>query len=388
MQTSNHPREQLPALTGIRFLLAFHVVLFHCQIAFHGLLPNWMLNILGTGYSAVGVFFVLSGFILAYTYVYPEKQQTIDVRAFWAARFARIYPVYLLALLCLIPFAIFPYDSLRAVRGVFFDPWAGIAHIFTLQTWMPDSVLTWNVPGWSIGNEFFFYLLFPFFAGKMLARLSIRALLVVVVAMWLIGNLAPVLYIILDPDGFGALPAPAYLRPHLRLAGSWLHFVNFNPLFRLPEFVMGVALAGIFIAKKRSGSPGNRGWLAASAAALIVVILATSSVISFPLIHNALLTPLFCLLIFGLTSERGILSRLLRTRAFVLLGSASYSVYILQLPVLFLCFRMTGSSGETMSVRFVIGYVILLLIVSILVYRFVETPGRRFLRRRVIRKRP
>jgi peptidoglycan/LPS O-acetylase OafA/YrhL len=44
------------------------------------------------GYSGVSFFFVLSGFILVYTY----SGRATTLRAFWQARFARIYPFYLL----------------------------------------------------------------------------------------------------------------------------------------------------------------------------------------------------------------------------------------------------------------------------------------------------
>ena len=54
-------------------------------------------NLFAVGWTGVDLFFVLSGFIMAA--VYWDLQDRADRRAYWAARFARIYPVYLLSLL-------------------------------------------------------------------------------------------------------------------------------------------------------------------------------------------------------------------------------------------------------------------------------------------------
>ncbi len=61
-------RPRLPALTSLRFLAAFHVVIFHFQAmqVFPG--PPWFQKLSSIGYVGVSFFFVLSGFILVYTY--------------------------------------------------------------------------------------------------------------------------------------------------------------------------------------------------------------------------------------------------------------------------------------------------------------------------------
>lgn len=54
------------------------------------------------GYLAVSFFFILSGFIL--TYNYADRWPSVSLREYLLARFARIYPIYLLALLLELPF--------------------------------------------------------------------------------------------------------------------------------------------------------------------------------------------------------------------------------------------------------------------------------------------
>src|SRR5207244_8397484 len=77
-------RPKLKALTTLRFFAALHVVLFHMRVV--GILGGgqwWYQNFASIGYIGVNCFFVLSGFILVYTYSGPN----LNVRRFWQARF-------------------------------------------------------------------------------------------------------------------------------------------------------------------------------------------------------------------------------------------------------------------------------------------------------------
>lgn len=68
---------QLPALTGLRFLAAACIVVFHANHHFGGI-------VIGAGVAwalAVTLFFMLSGFILAYNY--PSLSGLAATRRFW-----------------------------------------------------------------------------------------------------------------------------------------------------------------------------------------------------------------------------------------------------------------------------------------------------------------
>src|ERR1700734_2999717 len=89
-----HARKpQLPALTGIRTLLAIFIILFHFTPPHLGLLYPFIDN----GYIFVGVFFLISGYVLTYTYA--DRGRNPDKPQLWLARFSRLYPVYLFVLL-------------------------------------------------------------------------------------------------------------------------------------------------------------------------------------------------------------------------------------------------------------------------------------------------
>ena len=78
------PRISTPILplTSVRFFAAFYVVLLHSVLwSNHVETSTWMGRFLRTGYTAVGFFFVLSGYILAYVYLDTDKP--FNRRAFW-----------------------------------------------------------------------------------------------------------------------------------------------------------------------------------------------------------------------------------------------------------------------------------------------------------------
>src|SRR5437879_9174903 len=133
----------LRALTGLRFFAALHVVGLHLLADGHleGL-PVFVREVLVRGYMAVGLFFVLSGFILTYTYL-GNGMGTLGpsgTRRFWVARFARIYPVYLLGLALTLVFY-FPTE----LRDNFGRAVAAVVVVPTMvQGWTPMTATLWN----------------------------------------------------------------------------------------------------------------------------------------------------------------------------------------------------------------------------------------------------
>ena len=87
-----HARSPLRALTGLRFVAAFWVVLYHffrpVQL---GIPMRGIDSIVQSGFCGVGLFFALSGFVLSYVYGDIDSDHPIAKRNFWGARFARIY---------------------------------------------------------------------------------------------------------------------------------------------------------------------------------------------------------------------------------------------------------------------------------------------------------
>ena len=97
---SDQQQGQLPALTSLRFIAAFAVLLLHYRDLL-GPLPDGVFRAIVGGQYGVTFFFILSGFILTYRYHDWFAGGVTDGRywRFQRYRIARIYPVYILGLL-------------------------------------------------------------------------------------------------------------------------------------------------------------------------------------------------------------------------------------------------------------------------------------------------
>ena len=339
-------RAPLPALTGVRFLAATQVVLYHFGSGFaqRHHLPRPLTNLLINGWTAVTLFFILSGFILSYTYSGQIARPGGKLR-FWEARFARIYPVYLLALLLSWPF-----------RG---NPGLGLSiAVFTMvQAWNPFHANyggAWNSPAWTLSTEAFFYLLFPFFL-PLLEKCSIRTLKYLAAAAILV-----VL--------FGHTMTPS-ADPLPRLTGLPL------PVFRFPEFLAGMALSLIFLRTPRRLRRLPLAYAAILATIIILMFVKGPwlSLLAIPL----------SVLIYELAAGDTLLVRLLGSKPFLLLGGASYAIYLLQEPVRsWTHFAVTGSTDLRVATGGIDTFLspVILVAFSIGVFLFWEEPTRKRLR--------
>ncbi|MFL5337706.1 MAG: acyltransferase family protein, partial [Geminicoccaceae bacterium] len=156
---------ELLALTSIRGIAAWWVVLFHLRLLLAPWLPSAAIALLDQGNLAVDLFFVLSGFVIALNYgdrlasgrATPTRA---DIADFLFRRFARIYPLHLLILLGFAAYfgaAILLGSATVAEQ----DPGYFLASLFLVQNWGFLHALKWNVPAWSISTEACAYLLFP-----------------------------------------------------------------------------------------------------------------------------------------------------------------------------------------------------------------------------------
>jgi peptidoglycan/LPS O-acetylase OafA/YrhL len=203
--------QRLDSLTGLRFFAAWLVVVHHFS-NFATLPYIWRY----TGFGATGVtfFFVLSGFVLTWSFVPSDTPP----RFYWR-RFARIVPLHLVTTALALP-------VFYSWRDVPYD-WSAIALSFLLlHAWVPTATTYFagNPASWSLSCEMFFYALHPFFVRRALAAKLLAvgiAAAVVLAAVFIVARWSP--------DWFS-----------LRIVG-WLLYIS--PLFRVGEFVLGVLLA-------------------------------------------------------------------------------------------------------------------------------------------------
>jgi peptidoglycan/LPS O-acetylase OafA/YrhL len=138
--------------------------------------------------------------------------------------------------------------------------------------------------------------------------------------------------------------------------------------------------------ERAAAQPTGRwgGWISEAAGGVILALLAVSPWLSFILLHNGLLAPAFGLLIFGLASGRGPLAWILSRPGLVLLGEASYALYLLHQPLWWWATTLRHVNAlDRQPTSFFLGYVAVTLAASVVLLQLIEKPGRRALRRRL-----
>ncbi len=359
-------RPPLPALTGIRTLLAIFIILFHFTPPHLGLLYPFIDN----GYVFVGVFFLISGYIL--TYNYADRGKALSKREFWLARFSRLYPVYFLVLALSIGML---QDEWHARPHSEF--WQGIVLTpLVLQGWSPSVATFWNTVAWTLTSECVLYLAFPWLIRLPWPKKPVQ-LVLLLITLWIVGLIPHSLYLYLNPDHIVG-PVDRYSSTQL------LRFLKYTPLPYLCTFLSGVTLGKLQHALILS--PRQRFILSAISLVAVGVFFYTL-VLRTPylLIHGGLMTPIFAALVLGLSGQHPI-SSIFSWRPLLLIGESSYCLYLLHFNVFQIIH--TYHVPERLHLAALdpwLSYVILILL-ALAVFRFVEIPARKAILRRFSRK--
>lgn len=358
-------RPRLPAITSLRFFAAFHVALFHMKEMGVITRPEWLKSFAGIGYVGVSFFFVLSGFILVYTYA----GRTLDRRNFWQARLARIYPAYLFSLVITFPFFYFGALKMHVPFFAFAEQHFVVASLLVLtllQAWVPAAALSWNPVAWSLSVEAFFYAVFPFALPKY-AKLSRTALLAIIPACWVAGMAVSIAYLGLRPGSAAYVGSTDW--------SGWVQFVKFFPLVRLPEFLMGMACGFLYLRSERH--PKHALPLVALGLLGVAATTAASRFVPYLVVHTAMSGPAFAALVYG-TALQPSWAAWLKNRALVLFGDASYSFYLLHAMFVWPFFHDFRTQAlRNQGIVGILVWLVMMLTISSLVYRFIEQPARR-----------
>jgi peptidoglycan/LPS O-acetylase OafA/YrhL len=358
-------REELLPLTSVRFFAAASIVLLH-SVALIGRSTDTSAFELRQG---VSLFFILSGFIMVYAYPALPREKILP---YWHARLARIWPVHLVvlaAVLFVLPRSALSFSTVTPQL---------IALQATLtQTWYPTAahILALNTVTWSLSVEIVFYLLFPILIVLMRRAwwivIPVSALLVWIVAFSATDRILTVIH---DSNA--------------GISISW-------PPARLLEFVLGMNAAYVWRWLAPRVKMGRAVGTSVECLALALVLGAMYETKTFTAfatlkwhlsqaavlwISNIGVTclPFACLFVV-LALGLGAVSRLFSLSPLVTLGHASYSLYIVHYPILMWFESPTGKAAfGQLPAAIVFGiYLLTALGGSLLLWRFVEVPGRR-----------
>ena len=309
-------RPPLPALTGLRTLLALTILMFHFTPG--GL--RWQKHpavtlypVIEIGYVFVSFFFLISGFILSYNYAHrPGGVRKTD---FWMARFSRLYPVYLLTLLISVPMLLLEWRSRS--HGEF---WVGaLLTPLLMQGFSPHLATFWNTVSWTLSCEVVLYLAFPWLLRLRWPQRPWK-LVSLLLGFWVLGLLPHTWYWLTNPDHL-AQPITRYSD------GTWLETLKYTPVAYLCTFLAGLTLGRLHDAAKLS----ERGRVLAGSAGFALAWIAIYYVAPnapYILVHGGLFTPLWSLVILGLAGPSRI-ARVFSLRPLVAVGTSTYALYLL-----------------------------------------------------------
>jgi len=304
--------KRIEALDGLRGLAALVVVLHHCAMVVPGgrdaLEATLVLRPLLAGPQAVLVFFVLSGFVL---HGAITADRDFSYPRFLAARFMRLYPPLLVAVLVslLLFFIVAPQPIAEASAWFGSDCWATppslhsvVAHLLLADA--PELRQLDNVT-WSLSHELRICLVMPLIVYAVQRNWRAATLFAIAVSIALAATMPPRPMIVARYVDVVATARYAFL------------------------FVAGAALALHFPAlrayalKREARVPG--------AAVIAVAVLLLSSTAGT---NTDYVTSLGAVLLVGACAGGAWPSAVLRHRALLWLGRVSYSLYLVHLVVL------------------------------------------------------
>ncbi|GAB7030112.1 acyltransferase [Streptomyces sp. NPDC021749] len=314
---------RLPSLTGLRWFAALAV--FTCHIAQQQFFADQqvgtaLMHITTLGSIAVSVFFLLSGFVLAWA-----ARDEDSVTTFWRRRFAKIYPLHLVTFL-IAGIIIFSLAEPTLPGG---SVWDGLVpDLLLVQSWLPEPTIIagFNTPSWSLSCEFAFYLTFPLWY-RLVRKIPVRRL------WWCAAGIA--VAVICVPFVTSQFPASAETAPGMPLNELW--FACWLPPVRMLEFILGIVMALILRAGVWRG-PGvvtSALLLAASYGVTQVVppmfTIAACSIVPAALLITAL----------AHADVRGLRTGL-RSAVLVRLGEWSFAFYLVHFMVIRYGHRLMG----------------------------------------------
>lgn len=368
------PTGEIKALTGLRFIAALWVALFHLTMLLLNIAPWGSVEYQPTlryGYLGVDLFFVLSGYVMAHTYV-----DRIGERFGWQAtakflwlRLARVWPVYFVTLILAGAFLLYcQWAGLRVHMRGDLSVSAFLEQVFMVQLWTRPALdgASWNEPAWSISAEWLAYLFFPvlvLLVWRMRWRLRVRASGLLAVAVTL-------------PCALLMFSTGDFYSPY-----SWAPRI-------ILQFAAGaIAYAAVGRAVVTLAMCRYAGWVATG----LVVIIAGMMIMAeghpayaaSPAYLRILFVPLVMAIAVGSTG----LPRWLSWRPVVFGGHISYSLYLVHALVFNAVvaaaathqFLPTGKDGPWLL--FGAAMLLLSLLGAYVLWRWVEEPSRKAMRK-------
>ena len=355
----NKKNERIDSLQVVRAMAFVGVFLYHVAKSFpgEGILYDFFYK--SPGRWGVSVFFVLSGFVMTYSYWNRPIPPTLkDAVRFSIKKIKKLYPLHLLMLFVGAVYLFLQHETVLEVLAKL------AITVPLIQTWLPVGYQAINSVAWYLSVCVFIFFCFPYLLGlikrnkKM--RYSIIAILCVFVAQLVVGYCT------------------------FRFTSVDIKWITYcHPVFRLGDFAVGGFLASIYLNRK-SASNSNRPlsitWgsvfefvaLALNVLACVVCLKAPENTVWFT--YTSLFIPSTAVLVYVFSLSAGIVSKLLANRFTLWLAAVSPYAFLIHRLVInyFRAFTKYVLHREHVNFAIVIMVSFGITIVAVYVYQGLE----------------
>jgi peptidoglycan/LPS O-acetylase OafA/YrhL len=295
------PVQRFTTLDSFRGVCALLVVFFHLHVVDSFIEFAFFRR----GEVLLNFFFLLSGFVLAHTYGMKQKP---SFKTFFVSRLFRLYPLHLVMLGVFITFELIRWAAYK--NGFYlnnvpftgnFDPAEIVPNLLLVQAWTPyTNTMSFNYPSWTISIEFYIYMLF---GGLCLLSMKLRFMAFAGVSLIMFGLIFSESDLLID-----------------------------RALQGLSCFFAGNIAYLVFLQLRERFVPAV--WLMTILEC--AMLYATYWIVMNDFEYRTPIGSLvFCWLVILFAFEGGLISELLKSSIFLLLGKLSYSIYMTHAALLF-----------------------------------------------------
>jgi peptidoglycan/LPS O-acetylase OafA/YrhL len=380
----------IPALTGVRAMAAYLVFISHFAYVFDEKFPHSVQRFFNEFHIGVTIFFVLSGFLIAFRYFDSFKLTKDWFKQYLKNRVARIYPMY--AILTIGAFIAFYFTNNQIVTAGHNPIAMFLMNIVFFRGFFDQLKFTGVAQGWSLTVEECFYFSAPFI---FLIATKYKKFYIQPIAVTGLGVVLVLIFSHVNWYGF---------------FGNFTFMMLYTFLGRCFEFFAGIQLALIVRRQKPDGNSKKK--LTYLGFILIFVCVWIMSVLPIPqgqeaglhnplgiITNNYLLALSITLFFYGILTETTLLKKILATPFVELLGKSSYIFYLVHLGYMynFLHFGFNWLNDYTFalydkwgvewhspfeydSLNLVYAFIVLN-IISITLFKLIEEPLNHYIRK-------
>lgn len=374
-------------LTSLRGIAAILVTTLHFHFFLGPVLPYDNSAGIDKLYLMVDLFFILSGFIMCYVY---EDNFKISInkkkyKNFMVARLARIYPLHIFTLLAEVSIFLF----LILVSRLEFLPLpsqnrynldAIPTNLVFMHTMGFHDFVSWNSPSWSLGAEWWAYLLFPFLFVAF-KRLKYKN--------WFVGFAFAIVgwicieFVLAGMEPFMHFPADSNKKS---LDVIW----HFGTIRGIIGFIAGMAIWQMYTSSKFMSFFGN-GWV------LIVIVILAGLSMQMKW-YDTVTVILFSMVILSSAYGSKNINKFYAVKILRNLGDWSFSIYLWHMvlinlilvyfvmqketPVKTFLLRPFKEEKPMVIILVLLAFLIVTSIVGWLSFKFIETPSRKWIKRK------